>query len=103
MNLRELRKERGLKTVELAELVGVSDSTINRWENGVHKIKPKYKKILKELFEQPITTPYITVSKQKRINKQDNLVLLRNLLLAGIPKEYHDLIKLVFKVIKETL
>ena len=103
MNLKELREERGLKTTELAELIGVSYSTINRWENGVHKIKPEYKKMLKELFEQPITTPYTTASKQKRINKQDNLVLLRNLLLAGIPKEYHDLIKLVFRVIKETL
>lgn len=33
--IQEIRKEKGLTQKELAELIGVSDKTISKWENGV--------------------------------------------------------------------
>ena len=30
-----LRKEKGLTQKELAEIIGMSDKTISKWENGV--------------------------------------------------------------------
>ena len=32
--IQEIRKEKGLTQKELAELIGVSDKTISKWENG---------------------------------------------------------------------
>lgn len=33
--LKELRKEKNLSTIELADILGVGHSTVSRWENGV--------------------------------------------------------------------
>lgn len=38
--LKELRKEKGLTQVELANIVNVSKITVLRWENGERQIKP---------------------------------------------------------------
>lgn len=37
--LKELRGESGLSTMKLGKLIGVSDATICRWENGINDIK----------------------------------------------------------------
>lgn len=37
--LKELRAEYKLSTMKLGKLIGVSDVSICRWENGVHDIK----------------------------------------------------------------
>ncbi len=34
MNIRELRKNRGLRTVDVASVVGVAESTVRNWEYG---------------------------------------------------------------------
>lgn len=34
MNIRELRKNRGLRTVDVASFVGVAESTVRNWEYG---------------------------------------------------------------------
>lgn len=44
-NLKELRKKKGLTQAELANIVGVSDVTINRYELGLRT--PKIDNILK--------------------------------------------------------
>lgn len=33
--LKDLRKENNLSTMQLAKILGVGDSTISRWENGL--------------------------------------------------------------------
>lgn len=33
--LKDLRKENNLSTIQLANALGVGDSTISRWENGL--------------------------------------------------------------------
>ena len=37
--LKELRAEKKLSTMKLGKLIGVSDVSICRWENGVHDVK----------------------------------------------------------------
>ena len=44
MNLRQLRKAKGLTQKQLADQVGVTESSINQYENG--KKKPKYETLL---------------------------------------------------------
>ena len=33
--LKDLRKENNLSTIQLGKILGVGDSTISRWENGL--------------------------------------------------------------------
>jgi len=39
--LKELKKENGLSNMKLGDAIGVSDTTICRWENGKADIKSK--------------------------------------------------------------
>ena len=48
--LKELRKEKGLTQVELANIVNVSKITILRWENGERQIKPEKAQQLADYF-----------------------------------------------------
>ena len=48
--IKELREVLIISQTELAEMLGVSFSTVNRWENGKHEPTIKAKKKLKELF-----------------------------------------------------
>lgn len=34
MNLRDLREKKGLRTVDVASIVGVGESTVRNWEKG---------------------------------------------------------------------
>lgn len=36
--LSDCRKEKGLTQTQLAEILGVSDKSISRWENGIKKL-----------------------------------------------------------------
>ena len=38
-NLRDIRKERGIRAAELAEAIGVPLATLYSWENGTRDIK----------------------------------------------------------------
>lgn len=47
-----LREKLLLTQQELAELLGVSFVSVNRWENGVHEPTMKAKRKIKELIEK---------------------------------------------------
>ena len=44
-NIKRLRKNKGLKQQELAEILGIKRNTYSDWENG--KCKPNYEKLEK--------------------------------------------------------
>lgn len=50
MDLRGLRKKKRLSQAELADLVGVHENTLRRWENGVHEPKASELKKICEVF-----------------------------------------------------
>lgn len=51
--LRELRKEKHLTAKQLGEILGVSDSTIIRWENDLISPSIDYLPILVNYFNLP--------------------------------------------------
>lgn len=55
--LKELRKESGLSTMALGKIIGVSDITISRWENGKMDIVSDNLIKLAKYFE--VTTDYL--------------------------------------------
>lgn len=50
MNIKELREQLGLTEEELAQKLGVSVSTVSRWETGKHRPSRLAKKRLKEIL-----------------------------------------------------
>ena len=50
--IKELRETLVLSQTELAEMLGVSFSSVNRWENGKFEPTIKIKKKLNDLFNQ---------------------------------------------------
>lgn len=55
--LKELRKQKKLTIVELAEKLGVTKLTILNWEHGTHEIKGSNAKKLAEYFN--VSIPYL--------------------------------------------
>ena len=55
--LKELRKQKKLTIVELAEKIGVTKLTILNWEHGTCEIKGSYAKKLAEYFN--VSIPYL--------------------------------------------
>ena len=49
--LREWRTSRGLTQKQLAELLGVKQSSVSRWEDGKRKIPPFLKLALEKITE----------------------------------------------------
>ena len=50
--IEKLRKKMLLTQTELADLLGVSFGTVNRWESGKYEPTMKMKRKLKPLFEK---------------------------------------------------
>lgn len=50
--IKELRSKMMLSQQEMAQLLGVSYASINRWENGVHEPTLKIKRKLRSLFNE---------------------------------------------------
>lgn len=50
--IKELRKKMNLSQEEFAKVLGVSFSSINRWENGHHEPTTRIKRKLKALFRE---------------------------------------------------
>ena len=55
--LKELRKAKGLRQTDLAELLEVTKLTIHNWENGVSSIKSDRLKKLCEIFD--VDVPFL--------------------------------------------
>lgn len=53
--LRGLRTGRGLSLASLAELVGVHESTVSRWESGESGIPDPRKQQLAEMFDVSVS------------------------------------------------
>jgi transcriptional regulator with XRE-family HTH domain len=52
MNIKELRKNKGLTQIEVAKNVGVSLVSYQLWERGVSKPKPENLEKLKNILKQ---------------------------------------------------
>lgn len=50
MRLRELRKARGMKQIELCQHLGVSQGNLSNWENGVYEPDTYYLKKIADFF-----------------------------------------------------
>jgi len=50
--LKDLRLRRGLTQLELADRIGVSETTIWNWENGVYKIRRPMELAIRAILEE---------------------------------------------------
>lgn len=57
MRLRELRKERGMKQIELCQHLGVSQGNLSNWETGVYEPDTYYLKKIADFFG--VTVDYL--------------------------------------------
>ncbi len=48
--IRFLRKNMGLKAVDLQNILGVNNATISRWERGKQKISPSHDRLLRVVY-----------------------------------------------------
>lgn len=66
MNIRELRKKQGLKTVDVASVVGVAESTVRNWEYGktIPKLRLDQIKKLLDLYQCDFNELYFAIFKQ---------------------------------------
>ena len=55
--LKELRLENKLSMIQLAKLMGITDGSICRWENGKHDIKGEELFKLAQIFK--VSTDYL--------------------------------------------
>lgn len=63
-NIRSERARLGLSQKELAERLGVDESTVNRWEKDIGPMSVKFLREMSELFG--CTTDYIVGRSQER-------------------------------------
>ena len=56
MTLKQLRIEKKLKQIELAEIIGVNQSIISQYENGIFEPNVKMIIELSKVFDVPIET-----------------------------------------------
>ncbi len=48
--IRFLRKNMGLKAIDLQNILGVNNATISRWERGKQKISPSHDRLLRVVY-----------------------------------------------------
>jgi putative transcriptional regulator len=67
MNMRELRKRLGLRTVDVASYVKIAESTVRNWEYGktIPKLRLDQIKKLLELYQCTFEELYIAMEKSQ--------------------------------------
>jgi transcriptional regulator with XRE-family HTH domain len=80
MNLKKLRKEKGLSQQGLADATGIPKGRIEKWETGKAKPKVKDSEILKKFFFEPVIEPeqrsLVEFLKEQLAEKEKTIVLL---------------------------
>ena len=76
MRLKELRKEKGLNQIKLAEIFNVKQNTISQWESGEREPDNETLKALAKFFG--VTTDYLLNGEkgQKYVNDDETLEIL---------------------------
>lgn len=74
--LKEMRKEKGLTARELGEKVGVSESAISQYENGVKK--PSYKTLLALAAALDVSVDYLSGNDSGTDGAQIRRVIFEN-------------------------
>lgn len=62
--IRFIRKRRNLTQQELSELIGISRTTINDWENNKKRISKASESKLEEVFGDELRVPAVTIRSQ---------------------------------------
>lgn len=62
--IRFIRKRRNLTQQELSELIGISRTTINDWENNKKRISKASESKLEEVFGDELRVPAVTIGSQ---------------------------------------
>ena len=66
--LKELRKNKGLKQQEIAELLGVKRNTYSDWENG--KTEPSFENLIKLADLLEVTLDWLFGREQMKVKKR---------------------------------
>lgn len=84
--IQEIRKEKGISQMELAEILGLSRTSISNIENGRHPIFLHHIYTMAENFNIPLETILPPVS---NVQNENNIIedLKETLLLKGITDE----------------
>lgn len=75
-NIKRLRKNKGLKQQEIAELLGVKQNTYSDWENG--KTDPSFENLVKLADLLDVSLDWLFGREQMKFKKRSPTQLLEN-------------------------
>lgn len=84
--LREKRKEKGLTQIEIANVLGVSQSVVNRWENGKIEIPNQFLAKLTDIFGVSKEEPFLILSKQFSFDWKGRDIIVNDIISDKINK-----------------
>lgn len=94
--LRELRKRRGIKQEQLAELISVEPATISNIENG--KNYPSLSNL--ENILKVLNVSFIEAFDFEHKNSNENLIDEINIVLNNHPDKVEDIYKIIMALVK---
>lgn len=94
--LRELRKRRGIKQEQLAELISVEPATISNIENG--KNYPSLSNL--ENILKVLNVSFIEAFDFEHKNSNENLIAEINIVLNNNPDKVEDIYKIIMALVK---
>lgn len=89
--LKELRKERKLTQVKVAEALGITQQSYARWENG--KVTPTSEKLTQIAKFYGVTTDYLLGEQTTNEVDLSNVELLFRMTSDGLTKEEQEVFK----------